>query len=84
MGMYMNETIRKTSQVFKQRQTQGDDRNGMAAKEEAEEDEWKEKRPTEMKRSTLNLFVAVRVFACVCVNGENVAYENKLKQVIRA
>lgn len=44
----------------------------------------RKKRPTEMKRSTLNLFVAVRVFVCVCVNGENVAYENKLKQVIRA
>lgn len=81
MGMYMNETIRKTSQVFKQRQTQGDDRNGMAAKEEAEEDEWKEKKAN---RNEKKHFEFIRCRACVCVNGENVAYKNKLKQVIRA
>lgn len=29
-------------------------------------------------------FEFIRCRACVCVNGENVAYKNKLKQVIRA
>lgn len=73
----MNKRYEKRRKSLNKGKTQGDDRRRRRRR-------WMKgkKMPTKMKRSTLNLFVAVRVF--VCLNGKNVAYENKLKQVIRA